>query len=191
MVGQTGVGKSTFINAAAGRDILTIGHALKPDVTDVQHIECSNPERYGKRRVVFVDTPAFDSEREEKVIEKKLKTWLRSVSSKKLRISGILYLHRITDARLSDPPLRHLTLLRTLCEESIKGFPNRVVLVTTMWGVLQSQAVGLQRENELQEYWNKLPRGSVVSRIMRFEDTFDSAWSIVFALMEGSGISKN
>lgn len=60
-----------------------------------------------------------------------------------------------------------------------------------MWGGLQSKTVGLQREQELQEHWDKLPRGSVVSRIMRFEDSFDSAWSIVFALMDGVGLLKN
>jgi hypothetical protein len=105
-------------------------------------------------------------------------------SSKKLKIFGILYLHRITDPKLSSPPIRHLTVLRTLCEESIKGFPNRVILVTTMWGKGNSTQQGIyeSREAELQKYWDKLPSGSVVSKIMRFDKTPESAWKIVFTL---------
>ncbi|KXN84718.1 hypothetical protein AN958_12145 [Leucoagaricus sp. SymC.cos] len=183
VAGQTGVGKSSFINKAAGRDILPVNHRLKPEPAEVQHVECSNPERYPDRRVVFVDTPAFDSEKDEKDVEKKLKKWLKRFSSRRVRITGILYLHRITDTKLSDPPARHLALLKSLCEGSVGGFPDRVVMVTTMWGVLQSHATGLKREEELQKYWDTLPKGSVGSRIMRFENSFDSAWSIVFALL--------
>ncbi|KAF7771752.1 hypothetical protein Agabi119p4_6063 [Agaricus bisporus var. burnettii] len=184
VVGQTGVGKSTFINTAAGDDILAVGHGLKHDTRQVNYVECYDPERYDERKVVFVDTPGFDSEKEESVIEKKLKSWLKKVSSKKLKIFGILYLHRITDPKLSGLPIRHTALLRTLCEESIKGFPNRVILVTTMWGTGNSaqQRVYEKREEELQKYWDGLPSGSVVSEIMRFDKTAESAWKIVFAL---------
>ncbi|KXN89095.1 Cell division control protein 7 [Leucoagaricus sp. SymC.cos] len=183
VTGKTGVGKSSFINTAAGQDILPVNHRWKPEPTEVQHVECSNPERYPNRRVVFVEVPAFDSERDEKSVEKKLKKWLKRFSSKRVRITGILYLHRITDTKLSDPPARHLALLKSLCEGSVGGFPDRVMMVTTMWGVLQSHATGLIREEELQKYWDTLPKGSVSSRIMRFENSFDSAWSIVFALL--------
>ncbi|KAF9446814.1 hypothetical protein P691DRAFT_794062 [Macrolepiota fuliginosa MF-IS2] len=183
VVGQTGSGKSTFINTAARTSTLPINHGLRPDAQSVRHIECLNCPNHGK--VVLVDTPAFDSESDEKNVEKKLESWLKSVSSKKLavRISGILYLHRITDDRLSDPPLRHLTLLKELCEVSIKGFPNRVVLVTTMWKNMKSQEVAKQREQELQKYWNGIPHGSIVSQTMRFGDSYESAWSIVDTLM--------
>lgn len=68
-----------FINAASGKDILPVGHSLKPDTREVQHVECYDPVRYSGRKVVFVDTPGFDSEREEKVIEKKLRNWLKKV----------------------------------------------------------------------------------------------------------------
>ncbi|EKM78782.1 hypothetical protein AGABI1DRAFT_114374 [Agaricus bisporus var. burnettii JB137-S8] len=188
VVGQTGVGKSTFINTAAGKEILTIGHGLRPHTLKVQHVECSNPKHYGNRKVIFVDTPAFDAVSEEKLIEEKLKTWLKSIS-KKLRISGILYLHRITDGKLTDPPIIRLALLQELCKDSSRPFPNRVAFVTTMWGKLRSEDVGRQREEELQKHWDKVPRGGGgVSRIMRFEDSFDSAWSIVLALIE-EGIS--
>ncbi|KAF7771575.1 hypothetical protein Agabi119p4_5886 [Agaricus bisporus var. burnettii] len=184
VVGQTGVGKSTFINTAAGNDFLKVGHGLKPDTRQVDYVECYDPESHDERKVVFVDTPGFDSEKEDSVIEKKLKSWLKKVSSKKLKIFGILYLHRITDPKLSSPPIRHLTLLRTLCEESIKGFPKRVILVTTMWGKGNSaqQSVYEKREEELQKYWDGLPSGSVVSEIMRFDKTTESAWKIVFTL---------
>lgn len=184
VVGQTGVGKSTFINRAAGDDILPVNHGLTPLPSEVRHVECRDPERYGNRRVVFVDTPAFDSERDEKEVERKLKRWLKKFFSRKARISGILYLHRITDTKLTDPPGPRLTLLESLCRGSVGGFPRRVMMVTTMWGNLQSPQVGQEREAELQKLWDRqVPRGDAPSEVQRFDDTPESAWSTVFALL--------
>lgn len=76
-------------------------------------------------------------------------------------------------------------MLQEICKDSSRAFPNRVAFVTTMWGKLRSKDDGRRREEELQEHWDKVPHGSGVSRIMRFEDSFDSAWSIVLALIEG------
>lgn len=68
-----------FINTAAGDDILAVGHGLKPDTRQVNYVECYDRESQDERKVVFVDTPGFDSEKEESVIEKKLKSWLKKV----------------------------------------------------------------------------------------------------------------
>jgi hypothetical protein len=76
-----------------------------------------------------------------------------------------------------------LVLLEALCKESIKGFPKRVVLVTTMWDVLKSEEKGSRREQELQKHWDELPPGSAVPRVMRFDNSSESAISIVSTLM--------
>jgi GTPase Era involved in 16S rRNA processing len=68
-----------FINTAARNDILGIGHSLKPDTREVNYVECYDPESNDGRKVVFVDTPGFDSEKEESAIERKLRNWLKKV----------------------------------------------------------------------------------------------------------------
>ncbi|KXN93136.1 hypothetical protein AN958_00061, partial [Leucoagaricus sp. SymC.cos] len=138
------------------------------------------------RPVIFLEAPGFDSEREQLEITKKLENWLHKASTKKLQIFGILYLHRITDVKLSSPPIRHLTLLRTLCEKSIGGFPNRVVLVTTMWANMKDAGTGERREQELQKHWSTFPQGSAVSGLMRFQNSSESAAEIVRALIRNS-----
>jgi hypothetical protein len=77
-------------------------------------------------------------------------------------------------------------MLQEICKDSSRAFPNRVAFVTTMWGKLQSKEAGRRREEELQEHWNKVPHGGGLSKVMRFEDSFDSAWSIVLALINGA-----
>ncbi|KAJ3574198.1 hypothetical protein NP233_g1941 [Leucocoprinus birnbaumii] len=189
VVGQSGVGKSTFINIAAGKDILPVNNRLKPEPSEVRHIECTDSARYGDRRVVFVDTPGFDSERDEKKVEKEAEAM--DDFSRKARISGILYLHRITDPKLTDPPAQRLARLKSLCEDSVGGFPSRVILVTTMWECLPSSNVGEGRQEELQKYWDTyMPRGKAPSTVQRFQQSSDNAWAIVFALLGADASGK-
>lgn len=100
-----------------------------------------------------------------------------------------MYLHRITDTKLTDPPGPRLAMLKSLCEQSAGGFPNRVMMVTTMWCNMRGLLIGKEREAELQIVWDKLPKGSAPPKVQRFEDSFESAWSIVFALL-GSEIDE-
>jgi hypothetical protein len=76
--------------------------------------------------------------------------------------------------------------MKALCEESTKGFPNRVVLVTTMWGIMRTRELAESRERELQNYWDSLPwaKDSAVSRVIRFDASPESAESIISTLME-------
>lgn len=83
--------------------------------------------------------------------------------------------------------MQYLRILRTLLEECDKPFPNRVALVTTRWAAAQSIRVALEREEELGQYLDVLPRRCVLPRIFRFDDTFESAWSIVYDLLESGG----
>jgi hypothetical protein len=75
-------------------------------------------------------------------------------------------------------------LLKALCENSVAGFPQKKAMVTTMWRDIRSrQSIGDAREKELMEEWGRLPMGSQGSQVLRFEDSFESAWRIVFALI--------
>jgi hypothetical protein len=99
--------------------------------------------------------------------------------AKKNKVAGILYMHRITDPRMTESPLVHLLSFEKLCREDLT---KRIILATTMWKHVNEEK-GLQREAELRRtYWKTMiDRGS---EVVRFEDTAESAWSIVRLLLE-------
>lgn len=93
---------------------------------------------------------------------------------KKAIIAAILYLHRITDNRMSGTAMKNLRLLSSICGQ--KAMP-RVIIVTTMWSKVREQE-GSEREEALKrEVWeDMLGNGCSVAR---FENTRESAWHIV------------
>ena len=94
---------------------------------------------------------------------------------KKVTLSGIIYVHRITDARVDGPIQRNLRMLGELYGDSSA---KNVVLVTTMWDKARSEEEASQREDSLKtRYWNVLlyHRASVA----RFYNDQDSAWKII------------
>ena len=96
--------------------------------------------------VRFIDTPGFDdTDLKDSDI---LKTIWKYISSEDLRLSGLLYLHRITDDRVGGTALKNLSMFQKLVGDH--GMKN-VVLVTTMWGKLQPSDDGEARVRELIE----------------------------------------
>lgn len=53
--------------------------------------------------------------------------------NRRAHVSGVIYLHRITDNKLTDRVFLHRGMLRTLCGEQ---YAKRTALVTTMWETL-------------------------------------------------------
>jgi hypothetical protein len=109
---------------------------------------------------------------------------LRSSYSKNVHLAAIIYLHRISDNRMTGSLLNSLNLFVNLCGQ--KAMPN-VILVTTMWSEVR-EATAIRREDELRKgFWKDLVAAGC--RIERFEDTHESAWRIVRdALQKSSGI---
>jgi len=95
---------------------------------------------------------------------------------KGILLSGIVYVHRITDQRMSATPHRNLLMFEELTgPRSAKN----VVLATTMWDKLHPQFDdGNKRVKGLEEkYWNvMIHHGATVER---FLNTSDSAWSMI------------
>ncbi|KAF9443989.1 hypothetical protein P691DRAFT_369859 [Macrolepiota fuliginosa MF-IS2] len=178
VVGNAGVGKSTFINKAADKDLLSVDQASKTD-NIVRCVVCTRPDLYQDQEVVFLDMPAFDSEFDEQIIEDKLRHWLRVVARERFSVFGTLYLHPITETEFSGVSLRHLKSLANLFEE-LSQSPAGVLLVLTMQAH-PCLSTHLQRKKEIQEKWNALcPWGAPQS--MRFENSPRSAWEIVIDL---------
>lgn len=76
---------------------------------------------------------------------------------------------------MAGTPLRNLHMFERLC--GVDALQN-VMLVTTMWEDIQDKAIGIAHEEELKtKYWNSML--NVGSRILRFEYTRQSAWTIV------------
>jgi len=113
------------------------------------------------QNIVLVDTPGFDdTTRPDSAILGMIADWLKATSviinmfprevieyqnfryEKDVKLSGILYLHRITDNRMGGAPQRNLRMFGRLCgDEPAK----KVVFVTTMWDKISTN-VGEQRE---------------------------------------------
>lgn len=100
-----------------------------------------------------------------------------------VKLTGILYLHRITDNRMSGSPLKNLRMFGKLCGDSAM---SKVVLVTTMWqNLLGNTDLGDEREKELKEkFWKPMiERGSEVDRLTTA--TSDAAWEVIHNLIDG------
>jgi hypothetical protein len=91
-----------------------------------------------------------------------------------ITLTGLLFLHRITDNRMAGTPLKNLRMFERLC--GVNALRN-VMLVTTMWSEIDDMTA-LSYEKELQTtYWNAMV--SAGSRISRFDYSHESAWAIV------------
>ena len=97
---------------------------------------------------------------------------------REVALTGVLYLHRISDQRLSGSTLKSYDVFWSMCGEHAA---KSVILVTTMWSQANKDK-GLLREDELKnKYWK--PMLDLGSRIMRFEGSHQSAWIIVDAVV--------
>lgn len=77
--------------------------------------------------------------------------YLSAGYSKEMRLSGIIYLHPISDNRVTHHATKNLDMFRKLTGE--KNLKN-VILATTMWDKVTPEE-GLNRERELQgKFWS-------------------------------------
>jgi hypothetical protein len=138
------------------------------------------------RTIYLVDTPGFDdTTRSDTDVLKDIAFFLSTVYQNKVRLAGIIYLHRITDPRMGGSALKNLYMFQRLCGD--RGLSS-VILATTMWTGLEGtdagQEVGRKREEELRmpQFW-----GSMVDRgseIVKHDGTKKSAHSIISRLVD-------
>ncbi|KAI5992853.1 P-loop containing nucleoside triphosphate hydrolase protein [Pisolithus marmoratus] len=172
-MGPTGAGKTTFVDRAVGRPGVGAGHDLMSYTKEMRPFRY--PHSDGIRNIVLVDTPGFDDTFvTDAQILRQIAYWLNATYKKNIKLSGVLYLHRISDNRVSGTPLRNYNMFKELCGK--ENFKN-VILVTTMWDEVTEEA-GLAREKELQsDFWRSMI--CLGSTIHRFEGTMESAWKII------------
>ncbi|KAI1747909.1 P-loop containing nucleoside triphosphate hydrolase protein [Xylaria castorea] len=161
LMGMTGSGKST-------QDVRT-------------YTFCHPKLRSG--RVYLVDTPGFDdTNRSDTEVLRTLAAWLTTTYSSGVKLSGILYLHRINQTRMQGSALKNISLFRSLCGDNAL---KKVVLVTTMWDVTESD-IAESRERQLKEtskYWGGMVAKG--SQAIRHDNTRKSACALIEIFMKG------
>jgi hypothetical protein len=110
-----------------------------------QNVQPFRFEHEGKSFSI-IDTPGFnDTYRTDNDVLKELADWLLESYRDGVKISGIIYLHRISAPRMEGSALRNLRMFRKLCGDE---FMKNVILGTTFWDVVDEET-GAAREDEL------------------------------------------
>ena len=178
-MGVTGSGKSTFISLLA-QEPVKVGHSLESCTTEVEIFSFIKDDgRVG----YLIDTPGFDdTTRSDTDILKEIVDIFNRLYIQKVRLTGLIYLHRITDVRMQGSAVKNLDMLRSLCGEN--AFPS-IALVSTMWQTLENQQIGMEREATLKSndrFWGTILRDP--NQVKRHFGDAVSAEKIVSWLIE-------
>ena len=186
IMGMTGTGKSTFISMLVN-DQVTIGHGLysckfsprnppiflsKDPSPATRNLDIYRCIGIFSRPVWLIDSPGFDdTEISDAEVIREIATFLCRTFQVGLRLSGVIYLHRITDPRMSGSAIKNLELFKLLCGKD--AFPI-VWLVTTRWNELPQERGDFQqavdREGQLcasEKFWGAMIHGG--STVIRHE----------------------
>ena len=149
VMGMTGSGKSTLIKNITGHDVV-IGNDLESCTASVGGYQFLLDGTV----VTLVDTPGFDdTHRTDTEVLAEIHGWLSTSSQSNLMPKGILFLHKITDNRMSGSSIKFLRMFRDLCGDDCL---QNVTLVTTMWSIVNTED-GEHRHRDLCEnYWEPL-----------------------------------
>jgi chromosome segregation ATPase len=128
-------------------------------------------------RVHLIDTPGFDdTNRSDVQVLQDIAHWLGGSFKHGIRLSGVVFLHRISDPRMAGSARRNLLMFKKLCGE--KAYQS-VILGTTHWSNVSTED-GVRREKELietDEYWGLMCKKG--SRVFRYANTRESALSLI------------
>ncbi|CAE6531182.1 unnamed protein product [Rhizoctonia solani] len=124
--GATGAGKTTFVSDATGGSLPT-PQGLEPCAARVRQ---SSLEVDG-RRVVLYDMPGFDDTclSNTKILEA-ISTFLATSYRSGFKLTGIIYMHRITDTRVDNTSRQTFNVFQKLCA---KDSHSNILIVTNMW----------------------------------------------------------
>ncbi|KAF2107743.1 P-loop containing nucleoside triphosphate hydrolase protein [Lophiotrema nucula] len=174
VMGMTGSGKSSFIARCTG-DTSGIGFGLE---SRTKTVSFGTLEHKG-RKIRLIDTPGFDDsnlETDDAFILKEIAAWLTVAYSHEppLLLSGVIYLHPISDVRMKGTAKSNLRMFKAMCGT---GPLSCVVLATTMWNNVEGHTGRKRQDGIAKQYWNDMVQaGSVV---MKHDDTKASALRII------------
>jgi hypothetical protein len=123
------------------------------------------------RTVHLIDTPGFnDSRRSDGDTLQELAYWLAAAYERDIKLSGIIYLHCITNNRFQGSAVRALNAFKKMCgEEAFCG----IVVATTMWDRVTTDELpkAERRHEELHARVNEdiMRRGGKLTRLSAVE----------------------
>ncbi|KAK5028844.1 hypothetical protein LTS07_006224 [Exophiala sideris] len=183
VMGVTGAGKSTFISLLSEESV-EIGHDLQSKTKHVTVHKLKCPDGRGGW---LVDTPGFnDTGRPAAEILMEIPACLTKLYERGGRVSGLIYLHRITHPRMSGSALKTLQIFTLLT-----GGPAMpmVRLVTTRWNEVDLMGPELERSQRLEDqlrrsdkFWAPLIRDGAIT--MRLHRNSRSAMAVIVSLLE-------
>ena len=121
---------------------------------------------YANAKITLVDTPGFnDTTKSDTEVLTDICAWMSSNYRKGKLLSGIIYLHRITDVRMDGSSVKYVKMFQRLCGPNAL---QNVLLTTTRWSKVD-QEEGERHEGELRNgnFWGGLiTEGAAVARFM-------------------------
>jgi hypothetical protein len=135
---------------------------------------------YKDRRIYLVEIPDFASYLGDGLLGlDKFSQWLMENGRTRVRFAGFLYLHRISDPRMSALTRQCLEISKRLWGHATW---SSVILVSTHWAST-AESVGTRREEALMtEFWlDMIEKGSIVQR---HDGNRDSALHIVSIIVD-------
>ncbi|KAF8545925.1 hypothetical protein OG21DRAFT_1607897, partial [Imleria badia] len=174
VISATGVSKSQFIRTLT-RDNSVV---VSDNTFDVNPVRCFHSE--SGKEVIYLDTPGFSqftvTGRTDLDILATIVDWLKVMlmSQQGITFAGILYLHRISDDRVTNVSAMKLKTLQGVYGKD--SLPN-VTFVTTMWE-WEDKVFAEKRQAQLERELgaSKIMLGAQVAR---FGNTRADGWSII------------
>ncbi|RPB03413.1 hypothetical protein L873DRAFT_1591928, partial [Choiromyces venosus 120613-1] len=175
---MAGAGKSYFIKAVSGNSEVQVSGGLHSCTSKVQ----SYSFEHGDATITLVDTPGFnDTTRSDTEVLTEICDWTSKTFKEERLLSGIIYLHRITDVRMDGSAVKNLRMFQKLCG---RGALMNVFLTTTQWSRVTDLADGESREKGLcqdRNFWGiLLEKGAT---LQRFQGTRESGLKLIADLM--------
>ncbi|TFK23539.1 hypothetical protein FA15DRAFT_620621 [Coprinopsis marcescibilis] len=175
IMGNSGVGKSSFINAfdVAGGTSATVGHTLQPGTRDIRMYAVRLPDELASeykadlesRRIVLVDTPGFDTSAGNSDTLFKITEWLNKQYTRGATLGGVVFMCDISVNRVNKAARLNVEQFKKMLGRS-NPF-QRVVLVTAAWDEVNPE-IGAKREEELcSSFWGELIAGDAVVKRTR------------------------
>ncbi|KAH7102378.1 hypothetical protein BKA62DRAFT_112992 [Auriculariales sp. MPI-PUGE-AT-0066] len=172
VVGQSGAGKSDFINLAIGKARQAVGHTLASETSQVTLIDFTLRGNH----CALIDCPGFDDShgREDASILEELGGYLTAIDPTGGHITGILFMHKISYNRFTSLQSRISRTIANMCGQPAM---KNAVICTTHWDTVP-QELGEQRLAELcdQPGWSEMVQNG--TKIVRHSNKSEyTAWA--------------
>lgn len=162
VMGTTGVGKSTYVNALLGRDEMVTSNSLGSCTRELQWAvvplsatplgQYSKYQEHRDRTVLILDTPGFnDNEISDTEILRRIAVWLADSFAQGTKVTGLVVLHDMNQSRMGGMGKQHIDIIHNLIGK--RGL-HRTIIGQTQWERVMKKTQEV-RNKELRENFYK------------------------------------